>query len=78
MALGTHTKFQLEILTINVISGIVYFRKIILEISWNISETTNGDALYIFARLFWRSHETLVKQQMVMQGTETSANMVFT
>ena len=30
-ALGTHTKFQLEILTINVISGIVYFRKIILE-----------------------------------------------
>ena len=27
--LGTRTKFQLEILTINVISGIVYFRKII-------------------------------------------------
>ena len=30
-ALGTRTKFQLEILTINVISGIVYFREIILE-----------------------------------------------
>ena len=39
-ALGTRTKFQLEILTINVISGIVYFRKIILESSRNVSETT--------------------------------------
>ena len=39
-ALGTHTKFQLEILTINVISGIVYFREIILESSRNVSETT--------------------------------------
>ena len=35
-ALGPHTKFQLEILTLNVIPGIVYFRQIILE----ISETT--------------------------------------
>ena len=41
MALGTHTKkFQLEILTVNVIFGIVYFRGIILESSWNVSETT--------------------------------------
>ena len=39
-ALGTRTNFQLEILTINVITGIVY----------------------IFARLFWRAPETLVKQ----------------
>ena len=39
-ALGTHTKFQLEILTINVISGIVYICKIILERSRNVSETT--------------------------------------
>ena len=39
-ALGTRTKFQLEILTINVISGIVYFRKIILESSRNVNETT--------------------------------------
>ena len=38
--LGTRTKFQLEILTINVIFGIVYFRKIILESSRNVSETT--------------------------------------
>ena len=30
-ALGTRTKFQLEILTINVISGMVYFREIFLE-----------------------------------------------
>ena len=40
MALGTGTKFQLEILTLNVISGIVYFHEIILESSQNISETT--------------------------------------
>ena len=39
-ALGTRTKFQLEILTVNVISGVVYFREIILESSQNISETT--------------------------------------
>ena len=38
-ALGTRTKFQLEILTIDVISGIAYFHKIILESSWNVSET---------------------------------------
>ena len=37
---GTRTKFQLEILTINVITGIVYFREIILESSLNVSETT--------------------------------------
>ena len=36
---GKRTKFQLEILTTNVISGIVYFRDIILESSRNISET---------------------------------------
>ena len=40
MALGTRTKFQLEILTINVISSIVYFREIILESLRNVSETT--------------------------------------
>ena len=40
MALGTRTRFQFEILTINVISSIVYFRKIILESSRNVSETT--------------------------------------
>ena len=39
-ALVTRTKFQLEILTINVISGIVYFREIMLESSPNVSETT--------------------------------------
>ena len=40
IALGTRTKFQLEILTINVISGIVYFQEIISESSRNLSETT--------------------------------------
>ena len=39
-ALGTRTKFQLEILTINMISGIVYFREISLKSSRNVSETT--------------------------------------
>ena len=39
-ASDTHTQFQLEILNKNVISGIVYFVKIILEGSWNISKTT--------------------------------------
>ena len=38
--LDTRTKFQFEILAINMISGIVYFREIILESSWNISDTT--------------------------------------
>ena len=39
-ALGTHTKFRLEILTLNVISSIVDFREIILESLRNVSETT--------------------------------------
>ena len=39
-ALGTRTKFQLEIHTVNVISGVVYFREIILESSRNVSEIT--------------------------------------
>ena len=39
-ALGTRTKIHLEILTINVITDIVYFRDIILESSQNVSETT--------------------------------------
>ena len=39
-ALGTHTKFRLEILTLNVISSVEDFREIILESSRNVSETT--------------------------------------
>ena len=35
-ALGTWTKFQHEILTINVIPSIVYFRKVILESLWSM------------------------------------------
>ena len=38
--LGTRTKFVLEILTIIVIFGIVYFRDISLESLRNVSETT--------------------------------------
>ena len=40
MALGTHTKFQLEILIRSTISAIHKFRENILESSRNISETT--------------------------------------
>ena len=40
MLLGTRAKFQLQILTENVISVVVYFREIILESSRNVSETT--------------------------------------
>ena len=39
-ALGTRTKFQLEILTIDVIFVIAYFSEIILESSRIVSETT--------------------------------------
>ena len=45
MLLGTRTKFQLEIVTIDVISSIVYFREIILESSWNVSETTPSSSI---------------------------------
>ena len=38
-ALGTCTKFQLVIHAIDMISGIVYFCKIILESSQNVKET---------------------------------------
>ena len=37
-ALGTHTKFRLEILSLNVISSIVDFREIILESSRNVKQ----------------------------------------
>ena len=39
MALGTRTKFQLEILIRNMISAIYKFRGNILESSQNVSET---------------------------------------
>ena len=39
LALGTRTNFQIEILIINVISGVVYFRENILGSSRNVSET---------------------------------------
>ena len=42
MALGTRLKFQLDILNANVIYSIVSFRKIILESSQNVSESTPG------------------------------------
>ena len=41
--LWTHTKFQLEIFKINVISGIAYFHKIILKSSRKVIEITLWD-----------------------------------
>ena len=52
MALGTRTKFQLEILTINVISGIVYFREFVLESSRNVSEPTPRASVDMILNLF--------------------------
>ena len=40
MALGTRTRFKLEILIRSIISTIHNFRENILGSSWNISETT--------------------------------------
>ena len=59
-ALGTHTKFQLEILTITVICGIVYFRKIILESLWNVSETTPSSLKHTCMLVFSRGLNELI------------------
>ena len=54
-ALGTCTKFQLEILIINVISGIVYFREIIFESLRNVSETTPRTSTdRVLPRFVWK------------------------
>ena len=64
-ALGTRTKFQLEILTINVISGMIYFREIILESSRNVSETTPRCCRNPFSQWQrssrWKLHPTALK-----------------
>ena len=52
-ALCTRTKFQLQILTINVITGSAYFREIILESSRNVSETTPRTYLKWVGYLGW-------------------------
>ena len=71
-ALGTRTKFQLEILTINVISSIVYFREIILESLRNVSETTSSH-LYqgSLAKLAWISkhYNDVIISKMASQIT---------
>ena len=42
IALGTHTKFQLEILMRGMISAVQKFQENILQSSWNVSETPPG------------------------------------
>ena len=45
-ALGTCVKFQLEIPTMHVLPGIVYFRDIISESSWNVGETIPKNQIF--------------------------------
>ena len=47
LALGTRTNFQIEILTLNLISGVVYFHENILGSSRNVSETAPWTSLGI-------------------------------
>ena len=55
-ALGTRTKFQLEILNANVISGILcFFRMIISESSQNVSETTPWQDIICHGTWHWLS-----------------------
>ena len=56
LKLCTCTKFQLEILTINVISGVVYFHEIILESSRNVSETPPWASRIFRKRLITRKY----------------------
>ena len=81
-ALGTCTKFQLEILTINVISGIVYFREIILESSRSISETTPGPSFNIKMPFYqYRKSQcldkTVVRSSYLQNGTSYSGKTVY-
>ena len=66
---------QLEILTINVFSGIVYFCEIILESSQNISETTTRSLAGLISPLtcfFQINHkESLFRGQMIIGWRET-------
>ena len=64
IALDTHTKLQLEILTRSMISVIHKFQEIILENSWNISETisntwTNADQAS-WCRMLSLGHNELI------------------
>ena len=69
-ALGTRIKFQLQILTINVIPGIVYFREIILESSRNVSETTPDLPVPVWCpRVYVYSATTMWKSSnMILYG----------
>ena len=61
----TRTKFQLEILAKNVISGVVYFREIILESPRNVSETPPGLEPMYWLRMIkgfdWHEHLLLIE-----------------
>ena len=71
-ALGTRTKFQLEVITENVIFDIVYFREIILKSSRNISETTPRPNVFVISSGDWIPQptlETLVVAMEIMTWT---------
>ena len=77
-ALGTRTKFQLEILTINVITGIVYFREIILESSRKVSETIPRFYIKMSSYQYRKSHcgdKTVVRSSYLHNGISYTGKM---
>ena len=58
IALGTHTKFQLEILIRSTIFAIHKFREKILESSRNVSETTPSNAENV--SIWWRHYIDII------------------
>ena len=69
LALGTRTNFQLGILTINVICGIVYFHEIILESWWNVSEITPWSSGNRPGPVMWLAIRRAV-QNLMLSGWE--------
>ena len=74
--------FQLVILTINVISGIVYFREIILESLRSVSETTPGPLfnMKMPSYQYRKSHcldKTAVKSSYLHNGISYSGKTVY-
>ena len=71
-ALGTRTKFQLEIITESLIFDIVYFPEIILKSSRNVSETTPRPNVFVISSGDWIPQptlETLVVAMEIMTWT---------
>ena len=70
-ALGTSTKFQLGILTMNVISGIVYFCEILLESLWNVSETIPRQSRKICLQKLQHHHSDITWMLCCLKALES-------